>query len=62
MKKLLTMLIVVVVIIGNTTSCVYRYQLKTGLPPSDQEVTQWYHIGMWGYANSAPFNLEQACP
>ena len=62
MKKKIQLLIVVIFLLGSVTGCAYRYKFNTGLVPSDQKETQWYHIGAWGYAHGGPFNLEETCP
>lgn len=40
----------------------YRYQFVTGLPPSSRTVSEWRHIGFFGYVPAEPFDLEAACP
>jgi len=44
------------------SGCAYRYQFNTGLPPSGERVQEWRHIGLWGWIEAAPVDLDQACP
>ena len=45
-----------------STGCAYRYKFETGLPPSDEKVTEWRHFFFWGWSRPAPLDLERTCP
>ena len=44
------------------TGCAYRYKFATGAAASGERVTEWRHIAAWGYTETAPFDLDEACP
>lgn len=50
------------VVVLTTSGCAYRYRFETGLPASKTRVSEWRHIGLYGYVGGQPFDLEQACP
>lgn len=46
-----------------TYGCAYRYVFTTGLEPSKTKIVkEWKHIGLWGWIEVSPFDLNAACP
>ena len=54
--------LVLVLAVLASTGCAYRYQFVTGLPSSGERVEEWRHIGLWGWIDAEPVDLEKACP
>ena len=66
-ERLLRRTLIIFVSIMLSTSmlmgCAYKYTFRTGLEPTlDPGVKEWRHIGIWGYVEAKPFDLEEACP
>ena len=55
-------LLLTIVLAGTVAGCGYRYRFHTDLPPSGTRVTETRHFALWGLTETAPFDLEEACP
>jgi hypothetical protein len=42
--------------------CAYNYTFKTGLPASDQRVTEKENQALFGWKSDNVFDLDKACP
>ena len=51
-----------VLLAAASSGCAYRYAFVTELAPATERVSEWRHIGLWGWVSDEPFDLGKACP
>ena len=54
--------ILIALVLSGATGCAYQYKFTTGAIASGEGVAEWRHTAAWGYTETAPFDLDEACP